>query len=149
MKKLISILLSLTLLLALFSACGRKNDPEPTAAPAPTAPAVGTPSPAPEPVETPSPYPLAFAIGEAARADIDGDGAEETVCVSLTEPDEYGYRSPCLSVNGEDLTDALRGFDSAQLADPDEGYWAIRSPFRTSVRATTRSRTFSIIKTAR
>ena len=125
MKKLISILLSLTMLLALFSACGKKADPEPTAVPAPTAPAAETPSPTPEPVETPSPYPLAFAIGEAARADIDGDGAEETVCVSLTEPDEYGYRSPCLSVNGEDLTDALRGFDSAQLADPDEGYWAI------------------------
>ncbi len=125
MKKLLSVLLSLTMLLALFSACGKKNDPEPTAAPEPVeTPAAETP--APGPAETPETvYPLAFPIGTEARADIDGDGAEETVCVSLSEPDEYNCRTATLSVNGEDLTDALRGFDTAQLADPDEAYWAI------------------------
>ena len=125
MKKLISALLSLTMLLALFSACGKKTDPEPTAIPEPTAPAPETVSPVPEPAETPSPYPLAFPIGTEARADIDGDGAVETVCVYLSEPDEYDCRTACLSVNGEDLTDALRGFDTAQLSDPDEAYWAL------------------------
>lgn len=129
MKKLLCTLLSLALLLASLTACGgKKNNPDPTDAPPPTAPAAATESPVPtqEPAETPSPYPIAFPIGLEGSADLDGDGEEETICVTLSEPDEYGSCHACLSVNGEDLTAALLSFDSvAQLNDPDELYWVV------------------------
>lgn len=127
MKKLLCTLLALTMLLTALSACGGKKDPDPTGTPQPTAPAAATetPAPTPLPTETPAPYPLAFPIGTEGRADLDGDGEEETILVTLSEPDEYGSRHACLSVNGADLTESLRSFDGAQLWDPDELYWVI------------------------
>ena len=97
-------------LLLLLTACGGE----------PSAPAD---QPDPEASALPAPYYLAFAPGETAERDLDGDGQAEEVRVWLEDGGNYG-EDLHLTVNGEDLTEAIReargGFDC-----PDGERWLL------------------------
>ena len=153
MKKLTAILLVLTLVLALaacgLTLPGAKPTeppaavPDPTAMPTPTAAPAATETPAPTeapaPTETPkqvetpapteeptpriSPYPLLIPIGTEATADLNGDGTDERVCVSLTQ-DPTGWQSVVLTLNGEDMSDTLDA-EGVYFDCPADDYWAI------------------------
>ena len=134
MKKFALIFLCLGLLFS-FAACGKTDAPE-TQAPTPQLPEV-TPevTPAPTPTEPPAPaetpsieYPILVPIGEIASVDLDMDGTEERLCVSLTE-DEYGSMNVVLTLNGVDCTDALVYSDIygeyIPFDNPDPDFYAI------------------------
>lgn len=125
MKKLLALTLCLALLLALV-ACGGKTEPDtPSAPPATALPAAPTPdpTPAPAPTEPPVSYPILVPVGQEIAADLNGDGAEETLCVSL-ETDAYGGLRAHLTVNGTDMTGAMN--EAAGSIDcPDPDYYAV------------------------
>jgi len=137
MKKFVCCLLAV-LMIASLGACGGSKVPA-----APTAPPAGTEAPiTPAPTETPadpapteapaqpatpapsSPdYPKLIPMGETAHVDLNGDGREEAVCVSL-KPQGDGMTLVQLSINGVDCSDALYA-DGAFFDCPDPDFWAI------------------------
>ena len=132
MKKFVCCLLAVLMLTALC-ACGGAKSPAATAAPQNT-PAPSTEAPAPQdttaptaPPATPTPsspdYPKLIPMGETAHVDLDGDGTDEAVCVSLLQQDD-GFTFVTLHINGVDHTDNLYAED-AYFDCPDPDYWAI------------------------
>ena len=151
MKKTISLLLIALLLLSLC-ACGGKTEPaEPEPAPAPAeepAPAEPTPDVNPahvasasdlepeKPTEDPGPapvmidppaepeYPMIVPMGETVFADLDGDGTEEKICVSVEQTFE-GWDRVKLMLNGVDCTDKIYVEGETWFDCPDPDFWAI------------------------
>ena len=139
-KKIPSLLIAALLSALLLAACGQTpvpptltEAPAATETPAPTAAPVPppqptpepTPVPTPEPTPEPTPAPLAqrVAMGETACADLDGDGADEAVCLWMEQTGKY-RRKIHLSIDGEDFTDAVNG-EGIYYDDPDDRWWAI------------------------
>lgn len=108
---LLAAMLSLSL-----AACGGE-------APAPEEQPAETPEANAETCALPAPYYLTFAPGDTAEQDIDGDGQAEEICVWLEDSEEFDS-TVCLSVNGEDLTEALRAEEGIFFC-PDDQCWLI------------------------
>lgn len=63
-------------------------------------------------------------IGETAFADLDGDGAEEEICVSVERAAD-GMDRVKLTLNGVDFTDSIYVDGETWFECPDSSYWAI------------------------
>ena len=147
MKQTLCLLFT-ALLLFTLCACGGKPVPaEPAPSPAPTeesAQAEPTPDtstahiasgsdlapvelPASDSDLTPAPqeaYPLIIPMGDSVKADLDGDGTKELVCVSV-EQDFCGQDRVKLMLNGVDCTDRIYVDGETWFDCPDRSSWAI------------------------
>lgn len=119
MKKLnkLPLLLSAALLLLSLAACGG-NPPAPEPAEEPAEPSEAASC------ALPAPYYLTFAPGETAEQDINGDGQAEAIRVWLEPGDEDYETYVHLSVNGEDLSQALTD-EFGGFYCPDEECWLL------------------------
>ncbi len=124
MKKLFALAISLSLCLTM-AACG--GVPKPTDAPAPTA-AEATETPVPTAVPTAEPEnavdPIFAPLGKDISADLDGDGAEETILwnAELRTDGSWAY-DQTLTVNGTEFAGSLEdiGYYCENVLD----YWAV------------------------
>lgn len=70
------------------------------------------------------PHVTLIPIGQNYAADLDGDGKEEDICVSL-EQDDYGYDRVKLTLNGEDWTECIYAEEDTRFDCPDRNFWAV------------------------
>ena len=120
MKKLFTLLMLIMALLSL-AACGGET-PAPAEQPAETTEEAAEET-SPASASLPAPYYLTFAPGETAEQDIDGDGQADQVRVWL-EDGQDDEKTVCLSVNGEDLSQALTD-EFGGFYCPDEDCWLL------------------------
>ena len=125
MKKLFVLAVSLSLCLTM-AACG-ESAPKTTSAPTPGATeVVETPTPTAEPTEESdvSFKPIIAASGESVTIDLDGDGADDTVCWSAKLKDDGSWEyDKSLTVNGTDVASTLE--DMGYYCESVMDYWAV------------------------